>query len=68
VRHLLNAMRVEPSRFDGYADEVYWENLSEHECLQALADEFRQGICTPTPTRTSTCARCEFQNLCRIDQ
>ena len=43
--------------------QAYWRQQ-----LQALADEFRQGICTPTPTRTSTCARCEFQNLCRIDQ
>jgi ATP-dependent helicase/nuclease subunit B len=36
------------------------------EQLTALANEFRMGHCPPQPTRISTCARCEFQTLCRI--
>jgi probable DNA repair protein len=35
--------------------------------LEALALEFQHGLCTPTPTRASTCMRCEFQMLCRIE-
>lgn len=35
--------------------------------LTQLATEFREGLCSPTPYRISTCQRCDFQNLCRIE-
>ncbi len=37
-----------------------------HERLTALADEFHQGYCAPTPKKASTCQTCDFHTLCRI--
>lgn len=37
-----------------------------HRQLTTLATEFQTGFCPPIPTRASTCASCDFQNLCRI--
>lgn len=37
-----------------------WKNQ-----LTQLAEEFQNGICVPQPTKTSTCASCEFLSLCR---
>ena len=35
--------------------------------LTELAEEFRAGHCPPIPYRISTCQRCDFPNLCRIE-
>ncbi len=40
--------------------QVAWQQR-----LTDLAEEFKQGQCTPTPLST-TCQVCAFQNLCRI--
>lgn len=37
-----------------------------HEKLTALAVEFREGHCMPSPQRESTCLTCEYKNLCRV--
>ena len=38
-----------------------------HQQLTDLAQEFQDGHCPPSPFRTSTCQRCDFTNLCRIE-
>ena len=49
--------------------EERWDTFTAlwREQLTELAQEFRSGLCTPTPYRRSTCQRCDFQNLCRVD-
>lgn len=46
-----------------------WTNRRDtwHKQLKDLAEEFREGQCSPKPTRTSTCEHCDFSNLCRIE-
>lgn len=34
--------------------------------LTHLAMEFQQGYCPPQPAPLSICQRCDYQNLCRI--
>ncbi len=34
--------------------------------LSNLAEEFKQGLCSPRPSKAETCSKCAFQNLCRI--
>lgn len=41
--------------------QITWQQRLTH-----LAEEFKQGHCTPTPLSTTTCQVCAFQNLCRI--
>jgi len=40
-----------------------WQNQ-----LRELAEEFSNGHCPPQPFRKSTCQRCDFPHLCRIEQ
>ncbi len=42
--------------------QTLWRKL-----LEALALEFQEGHCTPSPTRPITCTRCEFHSLCRVE-
>jgi len=37
------------------------------EQLYKLASELANGHCPPVPARDTTCQRCDFQNLCRIE-
>lgn len=34
--------------------------------LEALAKEFQEGHCPPTPINSTVCTQCDFQNLCQI--
>jgi ATP-dependent helicase/nuclease subunit B len=45
----------------------HWSDYQQkwHQQLTTLASEFKEGLCSPNPTRVSTCDFCEFQNLCR---
>ena len=48
-------------------EETWSEKRSEWiNRLTTLATEFSEGYCPPKPQRRSTCATCEFTNLCRI--
>ena len=50
-------------------EEKWLERQQEwHQQLTQLANEFRTGHCPPQPYRSSTCQRCDFPNLCRIEQ
>ena len=48
----------------------HWEDRQQqwHQQLTQLAQEFQTGHCPPQPNRYSTCQRCDFSNLCRIEQ
>lgn len=48
----------------------HWPNRQQEwrQQLTELAREFRTGRSPPTPHRQSTCQRCDFPNLCRIEQ
>lgn len=48
-------------------EETWSKKRAEwHQRLTALAMTFREGHCTPTPQRVSTCLTCEYKNLCRV--
>lgn len=46
-----------------------WSNRKQqwHQQLTLLADEIKIGHCPPQPHRSSTCQRCEFSSLCRMN-
>jgi ATP-dependent helicase/nuclease subunit B len=65
-----NGFSESPSAIKGIMSlkkDEQWSSHQDkwHQQLTELATEFRDGICSPTPTRTSTCGMCEFQRLCR---
>ena len=45
-----------------------WQTLRGqwHQQLTSLAEEFQQGICSPTPISPAICAQCDFPDLCRL--
>lgn len=45
-----------------------WAEQQEkwHEQLTLLASEFKAGHCPPKPNRSTTCLKCDFPNLCRV--
>lgn len=49
--------------------EEHWSDRQQqwHRQLTQLANEFSEGHCAPQPYRSSTCQRCDFPNLCRIE-
>lgn len=48
--------------------DEHWSDRQDqwHQQLTLLANEFREGHCSPKPNRASTCQQCDFPNLCRI--
>jgi ATP-dependent helicase/nuclease subunit B len=50
--------------------EERWSNYRQkwHTQLTNLVEEFRAGLCSPTPTRTSTCEQCDYSSICRIQK
>ena len=53
---------------NGLKKNERWSDYQQqwHQQLNALATEFKQGICSPKPSKESTCMQCDFQSLCRI--
>lgn len=50
--------------------EDRWSDYRQqwHTQLTTLVEEFRAGLCSPTPTRTSTCQQCDYSSICRIQK
>lgn len=74
ARHItLSGFSEEPLPLDGVKPIKKDEEWSDYQQqwrqqLTALAQEFGEGHCAPSPRRATTCQQCDFSSLCRIKQ
>lgn len=64
----LSAQEIEIKGVKLAQKELDWSDYQTkwQQQLLMLANEFKEGVCTPLPLRSSICSQCAFKNLCRI--
>ena len=63
----LSEQTVDIQGLNALKKDEHWSDYQQQwrQQLTTLASEFKNGLCSPSPTRVNTCDFCEFQNLCR---